>query len=138
MTGTYDGKYRDGSKSYGGYADYARVPSHFVIKIPDEMKPEEVAPMLCGGVTTYSPLKKNGAGPNTRVGIVGIGGLGHFGLLWAKVKLPFVFSDRIAFQRVMLTRPSAGFRMQGNHRYLTQFLQKGRCTENRCHKVYRY
>jgi alcohol dehydrogenase (NADP+) len=40
--------------------------------------------MLCGGVTTYSPLKDNGAGPSKRIGIVGIGGLGHFGLLWAK------------------------------------------------------
>jgi D-arabinose 1-dehydrogenase-like Zn-dependent alcohol dehydrogenase len=40
--------------------------------------------MLCGGVTVWSPLKKNGAGPGKRVGIVGIGGLGHFGLLWAK------------------------------------------------------
>lgn len=40
--------------------------------------------MLCAGVTTYSPLKKNGCGPGKRVGIVGIGGLGHFGILWAK------------------------------------------------------
>lgn len=82
---TYNAKYPDGSKSYGGFSDYARVPSHFVIKIPDAIPSEEAAPMLCGGITLYSPLKKNGAGPGKKVGIVGIGGLGHFGLLYAKV-----------------------------------------------------
>ena len=85
MVGTYSSKYPDGSKSYGGYADYWRGPSHFVIKIPDSIPSEEAAPMLCGGITSFSPLKHNGAGPGKRVGIVGIGGLGHFGLLYAKV-----------------------------------------------------
>ena len=85
MVGTYNSKYPDGSKSYGGYADYWRGPSHFVIKIPDSILSEEAAPMLCGGITSFSPLKHNGAGPGKRVGIVGIGGLGHFGLLYAKV-----------------------------------------------------
>lgn len=82
--GTYNGQYPDGSKSYGGYADYCRAPGHFIVKIPDAIPLDEAAPMLCGGVTVWSPLKKNGAGPGKRVGIVGIGGLGHFGLLWAK------------------------------------------------------
>jgi alcohol dehydrogenase (NADP+) len=84
MTGTYNGKYPDGSKSYGGYADYCRAPGHFAIKIPDELTLAEAAPMLCGGITVYNPLVHNGAGPGKRVGIVGVGGLGHFGLLWAK------------------------------------------------------
>ena len=94
--GTYDGVYPDGSKSYGGYSDYARVPSHFVIKIPDEIPSEEAAPMLCGGITVYSPLKNNGAGPGKNIGIVGIGGLGHFGLLYAKVFRAFTtcFANR--------------------------------------------
>lgn len=83
-TGTYNSKYPDGSKSYGGYSDYARAPGHFVISIPDGLSSAEAAPMMCGGVTTYSPLVKNGAGPGKSVGIVGIGGLGHFGVLWAK------------------------------------------------------
>ncbi|MCJ1467144.1 hypothetical protein MMC07_005766 [Pseudocyphellaria aurata] len=81
---TYNGKYPDGSKTYGSYGDYARVPSHFVFKIPDAIASEDAAPMLCGGITLYAPLKKNGAGPGKRVGIVGIGGLGHFGILYAK------------------------------------------------------
>jgi alcohol dehydrogenase (NADP+) len=85
MVGTYNSKYPgDIGKSYGGYADYWRGPSHFVIKIPDELSSEEVAPMLCGGITSCSPLMRNGAGPGKKVGIVGIGGLGHYGLLFAK------------------------------------------------------
>jgi alcohol dehydrogenase (NADP+) len=84
QVGTYNAQYPDGSKSYGGYADYCRAPGHFIVKIPNGLTLAEAAPMLCGGVTVWSPLKKNGAGPGKRVGIVGIGGLGHFGLLWAK------------------------------------------------------
>lgn len=84
MVGTYNGKYGDGSKSYGGYSDYCRAPSHFVLKIPDSISSEEAAPMLCGGITVFAPLKKNGCGPGKKVGIVGVGGLGHFGILYAK------------------------------------------------------
>jgi alcohol dehydrogenase (NADP+) len=83
----YASKYPDdqgGGKSYGGYSDYVRAPGHFLFKIPDGLSSAEAAPMLCGGVTTWSPLVQNGAGPGVRVGIVGVGGLGHFGLLWAK------------------------------------------------------
>ena len=82
--GTYNGKYPNGSKSYGGYADYWRGPSHFVFKIPDQLPSDIAAPMLCGGITAFSPLVKNGAGPGKRVGIVGVGGLGHYGLMFAK------------------------------------------------------
>ncbi|MCJ1476438.1 hypothetical protein MMC13_005104 [Lambiella insularis] len=82
---TYNDTYPDDiGKSYGGYADYSRVPSHFVFKIPDELSSADAAPMLCGGVTVYSPLKRNGAGPGKSIGIIGIGGLGHFGVLYAK------------------------------------------------------
>lgn len=84
MVGTYNGNYGDGSKSYGGYSDYCRAPSHFVLKIPDSISSEEAAPMLCGGITVFAPLKKNGCGPGKKVGIVGVGGLGHFGILYAK------------------------------------------------------
>ncbi|ORY47097.1 putative alcohol dehydrogenase [Leucosporidium creatinivorum] len=90
QVGTYDGKYyREGNgkgdKSYGGYADMHRAPSHFVVKIPDGLDPAIAAPMLCGGVTVYSPLVQYGAGTTAKdVGIIGIGGLGHFGLIFAK------------------------------------------------------
>jgi D-arabinose 1-dehydrogenase-like Zn-dependent alcohol dehydrogenase len=81
---TYNGKYADGSKSYGGYSDYWRGPGHFVVKIPDGLSSAEAAPMLCAGVTVWTPLKRNGAGPGKKVGVLGVGGLGHFALLWAK------------------------------------------------------
>jgi len=83
--GTYGSKYPSGHKSYGGYADFTRAPGHFFVKIPDALPSSVAAPMLCGGVTVYSPLKQYGAGTERKnVGIVGIGGLGHFGLLFAK------------------------------------------------------
>ncbi|KAM7211544.1 GroES (chaperonin 10)-like protein [Rhypophila decipiens] len=83
-TGTYNGIYANGGKSYGGYATYNRVPARFAVKIPDNLPSAEAAPMLCGGVTTYAPLKFHGAGPGKTVGIIGLGGLGHFGVMWAK------------------------------------------------------
>jgi alcohol dehydrogenase (NADP+) len=81
---TYNGKHLNGAKSMGGYGLYNRCPAHFVIKIPDAIPSEEAAPMLCGGVTVYSPLKDNGCGPGKTVGVIGVGGLGHFAVLFAK------------------------------------------------------
>ncbi|KAK7417807.1 hypothetical protein QQZ08_011503 [Neonectria magnoliae] len=83
--GTYASKYpNEEGISYGGYGDYNRTHSRFVIKIPEGLPSEHAAPMLCGGVTMFSPLRNNGCGPGKRVGIVGVGGLGHFGVLFAK------------------------------------------------------
>ncbi len=87
--GTYGGKYKRGAgkgdKSYGGYADTHRAPGHFVMKIPDGLDPAVAAPMLCGGATVYSPLTQYGAGKEAKdVGVIGIGGLGHFAILFAK------------------------------------------------------
>jgi D-arabinose 1-dehydrogenase-like Zn-dependent alcohol dehydrogenase len=87
--GTYDGDYSqtDGSGfSMGGYAKYSRVPAHFAVHIPDGLPSTVAAPLMCGGVTVYNPLKSNGCGSAgfKRVGVVGIGGLGHFALIFAK------------------------------------------------------
>ncbi|KAL4816754.1 chaperonin 10-like protein [Aspergillus spinulosporus] len=84
FTGTYNGVFMNGGKSYGGYALYNRSPAHFAVKIPDAIPSAHAAPMMCGGVTVYSPLKHYGCGPGKTVGIIGIGGLGHFGVLFAK------------------------------------------------------
>lgn len=83
MVGCYNAKYPDGSKSYGGYAQHARHPGHFVIKIPDTIPYAEAAPMLCAGATLYSPISRAQV-KGKNVGIVGLGGLGHFGVLFAK------------------------------------------------------
>jgi uncharacterized zinc-type alcohol dehydrogenase-like protein len=68
----------------GGYADAIRVNWRFAIKVPEVLESENVAPLLCGGITVYSPLRNLGVRPASRVGIVGIGGLGHMGLQFAK------------------------------------------------------
>ncbi|KAL5590086.1 hypothetical protein FOVSG1_011953 [Fusarium oxysporum f. sp. vasinfectum] len=82
---TYGAEYPDGKgMSYGGYADYNRTNSNFVLKIPHGVSSEAAVPMLCAGVTMFAPLKRHGCRPGNSVGIVGVGGLGHFGILFAK------------------------------------------------------
>ncbi len=68
----------------GGYAEYCKAPADYVAKIPDNLDPVEVAPILCAGVTTYKALKVSGARPGEWVAIFGIGGLGHIALQYAK------------------------------------------------------
>jgi uncharacterized zinc-type alcohol dehydrogenase-like protein len=68
----------------GGYADAIRVNSRFAIPVPEALESENVAPLLCGGITVYSPLRNWLARPSSRVGVVGIGGLGHMGLQFAR------------------------------------------------------
>ncbi|KAK3367313.1 zinc-binding dehydrogenase [Lasiosphaeria ovina] len=82
---TYGAVYPGGEgKSYGGYADYNRTHGRFVFKIPAGLPSEFAAPMLCAGITVFSPLRRERCGPGKSVGIVGVGGLGHFGVLFAK------------------------------------------------------
>jgi uncharacterized zinc-type alcohol dehydrogenase-like protein len=68
----------------GGYADAIRVNWRFAVKVPEALESENVAPLLCGGITVYSPLRNLGVRPSSRVGVVGIGGLGHMGLQFAR------------------------------------------------------
>jgi alcohol/geraniol dehydrogenase (NADP+) len=68
----------------GGYADAVRVNSRFAIPVPEGLESENVAPLLCAGITVYSPIRNHGVRPSSRVGIVGIGGLGHLGLQFAR------------------------------------------------------
>ncbi len=69
-----------GQMTYGGYSTSITVTEHFVLQIPDALDPAAAAPLLCAGITTYSPLRHWGAGPGKKVGIVGLGGLGHMGV----------------------------------------------------------
>ncbi|KAJ9192033.1 hypothetical protein DTO166G4_5222 [Paecilomyces variotii] len=82
---TYGSKWPEtGLVSQGGYASHIRVHEWWVFPIPEKLETTIVAPMLCAGITVFSPLVRNGCGPGKKVGIVGIGGLGHFGLQFAK------------------------------------------------------
>jgi len=69
--------------SQGGYASHIRVHDYFVFPIPEEIPSHLAAPMLCAGLTVWSPLVRAGVGPGKQVGIVGMGGLGHFAVMWA-------------------------------------------------------
>ena len=81
MVGTYNGKDKhDGSITMGGYSDHILVRDHFVCKVPAGMDVARVAPLLCAGITTYSPLRQYGVGQGTKVAVVGLGGLGHMGV----------------------------------------------------------
>ena len=68
----------------GGYADAVRVNSRFAIPVPEGLESENVAPLLCAGVTVYAPMRNHGVTRASRVGVVGIGGLGHIGIQFAK------------------------------------------------------
>ncbi len=82
FTGTYNGHaFGQGENTYGGYSDRIVVKDDFVLKVShSEEQLAAVAPLLCAGITTWSPLRHWGAGPGKKVGIVGIGGLGHMGI----------------------------------------------------------
>ena len=69
----------------GGYADRVRANARFVIPIPEALESEQAAPLLCGGITVYNPLRTHGVNPSSRVGVVGIGGLGHMAIQFARV-----------------------------------------------------
>jgi uncharacterized zinc-type alcohol dehydrogenase-like protein len=69
----------------GGLAERLRVDARFAFALPDELDAAQAAPLLCGGITVYAPLRRYGVGPNTRVGVVGIGGLGHLALRMLRV-----------------------------------------------------
>ncbi|WP_136246924.1 NAD(P)-dependent alcohol dehydrogenase [Halomonas borealis] len=85
FTMTYGGDDRhDGSLTQGGYADQIVVSEHFVLRMPDGIDLASAAPILCAGITTYSPLKHYGVKAGDKVGVIGMGGLGHMGVKLAK------------------------------------------------------
>ena len=80
---TYNKREYDGTPTYGGYSNNIVCKEYFVHTIAESLDLAAVAPLLCAGITTYSPLKHWKVGPNSKVGIIGLGGLGHMGLKFA-------------------------------------------------------
>jgi uncharacterized zinc-type alcohol dehydrogenase-like protein len=76
-TGTYASADRDGTITQGGYSTHVVVDEDFVLRVPESIPYEKAAPLLCAGITTYSPLAHWNAGPGRKVAVVGMGGLGH-------------------------------------------------------------
>lgn len=84
MTGTYNGYERDGSTvAFGGYSNNFIINEDYAVKIPDDLPLSGVAPLLCAGITLYSPLKHWAVGPGMNVAVMGLGGLGHMGVKFA-------------------------------------------------------
>lgn len=84
-TFTYNGQDRhSGGMTFGGYSERIVVDEDFTLRVPGSLDPAAAAPLLCAGITTYSPLRRWQAGPGKKVGVVGLGGLGHMGVRFAK------------------------------------------------------
>jgi len=85
MTGTYNGYERDGKTvAFGGYSDRFVIDQDYAVTVPDNLPLEGVAPLFCAGITLYSPIKHWKVGPGTKVAVMGLGGLGHIGVKFAK------------------------------------------------------
>ena len=85
MTGTYNGYERDGKTvAFGGYSDRFVIDQDYAVTVPENLPLEGVAPLFCAGITLYSPIKHWKVGPGTKVAVMGLGGLGHMGVKFAK------------------------------------------------------
>jgi uncharacterized zinc-type alcohol dehydrogenase-like protein len=113
-TGTYNAIGKDGRPTEGGYSTHVVVDQDFVLGIPDGVALDVAAPLLCAGVTLYSPLKHWGAGPGTRVAIVGMGGLGHMG-----VKIAHALGAEVTVLSQTLAKKDDGLAFGADHFYAT-------------------
>ncbi|WP_026533707.1 NAD(P)-dependent alcohol dehydrogenase [Arthrobacter sp. H14] len=110
-TGTYGAVDRDGSITQGGYSTHVVVTEDFVLRIPEGIELDVAAPLLCAGITTYSPLRHWGAGPGKKVAVVGLGGLGHMA-----VKLAAAMGAEVTVLSQSLKKQEDGLRL-GAERY---------------------
>ncbi|WP_078308855.1 MULTISPECIES: NAD(P)-dependent alcohol dehydrogenase [unclassified Mycobacterium] len=114
MVGTYGAKDRDGTQTQGGYSQAVVVNEDFVLHIPDSLPLDKAAPLLCAGITTYSPLRHWGAGPGKRVAVIGLGGLGHMA-----VKLGAAMGAEITVLSQSLKKLEDGLSLGASHYYAT-------------------
>jgi uncharacterized zinc-type alcohol dehydrogenase-like protein len=103
---TYGSVDRDGTITQGGYSTHIVVTEDFVVKIPEALGLDEAAPLLCAGITTYSPLRHWGAGPGRKVAVVGLGGLGHMA-----VKLAHAMGAEVTVLSQSLKKRDDGLRL---------------------------
>jgi uncharacterized zinc-type alcohol dehydrogenase-like protein len=113
-TGTYNDTGRDGEPTYGGYAKQVVVTERFALKIPEGIPLDAAAPLLCAGITTYSPLARWGAGPGKKVAIVGLGGLGHMG-----VKIAHAKGAEVTVLSQSLRKQAEGRKLGADHYHAT-------------------
>ncbi|MBK3628980.1 NAD(P)-dependent alcohol dehydrogenase [Streptomyces asoensis] len=112
--GTYNAVGKDGEPTYGGYSQKIVVDENYVVRIPEGLKLDEAAPLLCAGITTYSPLKHWNAGPGKKVAILGMGGLGHMG-----VKIAHALGAEVTVLSQSLRKKDDGLKLGADHYYAT-------------------
>jgi len=112
MVGTYNAVGKDGHATQGGYSGSIVVNEDYVLRIPDGIELAAAAPLLCAGITTYSPLRKWKVGPGTRLGVIGLGGLGHMA-----VKLGVAMGAEVTVLSQSLKKMEDGLRLGAKHYY---------------------
>jgi uncharacterized zinc-type alcohol dehydrogenase-like protein len=113
-TFTYNAIDKDGTPTQGGYSQAVVVNENFVVTIPDSIPLDAAAPLLCAGITLFSPLRHWKAGPGTRLAIIGLGGLGHVG-----VKLGAALGAEVTVLSQSLKKMEDGLRLGASHYYAT-------------------
>ncbi|OBH48490.1 NAD(P)-dependent alcohol dehydrogenase [Mycobacterium mantenii] len=113
-TFTYNATDRDGTTTQGGYSQAIVVDENFVLRIPDSLPLDKAAPLLCAGITLFSPLRHWKAGQDTRLAIIGLGGLGHMG-----VKLGAAMGAEVTVLSQSLKKMEDGLRLGAKHYYAT-------------------
>jgi uncharacterized zinc-type alcohol dehydrogenase-like protein len=111
---TYNARDKEGAPTYGGYSSRIVADENYVLRMPGNLPLEACAPLLCAGITLYSPLKHWGAGPGKKVAIVGLGGLGHMG-----VKLAHALGAEVSVLSQSLKKQADGKRLGADHYYAT-------------------
>jgi uncharacterized zinc-type alcohol dehydrogenase-like protein len=106
MVPTYAGTDRDGTTTQGGYSTHVVVDAGYVLSVPESLDPAAAAPLLCAGITTYAPLRRWGAGPDRKVAVVGLGGLGHMA-----VKLAHAMGAEVTVLSQSLKKQEDGLRL---------------------------
>ena len=112
--GTYGAVDRDGTITQGGYSTHVVVTEDFVVRIPEALELDVAAPLLCAGITTFSPLHHWGAGPGKKVAVVGLGGLGHMG-----VKIAHAMGAEVTVLSQSLKKQEDGLKLGADHYYAT-------------------
>ncbi|MBP1858948.1 NAD(P)-dependent alcohol dehydrogenase [Rhizobium herbae] len=116
LIATYNGFEADGvTPTYGGYSDHVVVKEGYALSIPESLPLDAAAPLLCAGITLYSPLMHWKAGPGKKVAIVGMGGLGHMG-----VKIGSALGAEITVLSQSLSKQEDGLKLGASHYYATK------------------
>ncbi|MFF3907725.1 NAD(P)-dependent alcohol dehydrogenase [Streptomyces sp. NPDC001848] len=114
MVGTYNALDKNGELTYGGYSEKIVVDENYVVRIPDGLSLDVAAPLLCAGITTYSPLAHWNAGPGKKVAVVGLGGLGHMA-----VKIAHAMGAEVTVLSQSLRKKDDGLKLGADHYYAT-------------------